>query len=180
MTTHHDNLDTEKLVHDLHGMEVSQAEPFICDYCTSEISIDEPVLYEAIQIGEMPNLKAVVNMPSGWGLDAARCPSCDIDTIDPATDGFGEVLVMLSINESNGVLSADASQLTVVDHSPDGGGYYPPRVNPQLIAKTNDLGQARWTRLKYILENPPFAETIPQEYRNALKQSKEIPPNVDI
>lgn len=98
MAAHYDDLDTEELSHDLHGTEVGQTNAFICDYCDSKIPIDEPVLYEAVQIGELPNLKAVVNTPPGWGLDVARCPPCDIDTIAPATDGFDEVLVMLTIN----------------------------------------------------------------------------------
>lgn len=76
--------------------------------------------------------------------------------------------------------SADASQLTVVEYSPDGDGYHPPPVDPQRIARTGDYGQARWIRLKFILETPGFAEKVPQEYRDALTHSREIPPDVDI
>lgn len=180
MASNHAELDTETLTHDLHGTDVNQSDPFICDYCNANIPINEPVLYEAIRIGEMPNLKAILNTPPGWGLDAARCQACDIDTIEPATDGFDEALVMLTIKESNGIRSADSSQLTVVDYSPNGDGYYPPPVDPQLIAKMNDFGPARWIRLRYVLEQPGFTEKVSQEYLEALKQSREIPPDVNL
>jgi hypothetical protein len=174
---------TDELKHDLYGERVGRPHAFVCDYCDAEISIAEPVMYEALRVVDMPNLEFLLDSPEEWILNAARCRNCEIESLEPATDGFDEALILLSINESNGILSADTSKMTVVDISPDGEGYYPPLVPINIITEIDDPGYARWTRTKGVLNGPKsdyhfsnFAELM----RKAVKQSKEVPPSIDL
>lgn len=174
---------TNELKRDLYGERVDRPNPFVCDYCDAEISTKEPVMYEALRIVDMPNLEKLVESPEEWMLDAARCRNCEIESLEPATDGFDEALILLSINESNGVLSADTSEMTVVDISPDGEGYYPPQVDIAMLFETNDPGYARWTRTIGLLDNiesDAHPEDIFEPMREAIRQSKEVPPSVNL
>ncbi len=180
MATNRDTIDIEGLKRDLHGTSVGNAGSFVCGYCECDIPIGKPVCYEAIRLGALPNLKAVIETPDGWGLDAARCESCAIEAIEPATDGFDEVLLELAVTESNGVLSSDATDLTVLSYSPDGDGFYPAPVSLQTLIDTRDYGQARWLRLKYLLETPELVETLPQTFINHLANAPEVPPEFDL
>lgn len=173
---------TDELKRDLHGERAGSRRTLVCDYCDAEIDTAEPVMYEALRVVDMPNLQKLIDPPEGWTLDAARCRDCEIESLEPATDGYDEALILLSINESSGILSADSAEMTIVDTSPDGDGYYPPKVPGNVLAEANDPGFARWTRMKGILDSlksddhpPEFVELL----RKGVKQSKEVPPSVN-
>lgn len=165
-------LDEEKLKRDLHGEQVGQIGSFHCDFCGMEIPIDEPVMYDITKVHDMPNLESVVNLPDGWALDAARCQQCEVEGVIPETDGWEEAVVMLSINESNGVLSADASNLTVIDYSPGNDGHYPPPIQPAFL---NQQGASisRWAFIKSFVENTEEKTKPIQLYREMLEEMDE-------
>lgn len=174
---------TDELKHDLHGEQVGKAHQFICDYCDGKISITEPVMYEALRVVDMPNLEKLIGPPDEWMLDAARCRNCEIERLDPATDGYDEALILLSINESNSILSADTTNMTVVDVSPDGEGYYPPLVGLTLLVKRRDPGYPRWMRMKGVLDNlesGDYPADFVKSMRETVRQSKETPPDVSL
>jgi hypothetical protein len=173
----------DELRHDLHGERVDRPNPFVCDYCDAEISTEEPVMYETLRVVDMPNLEKLVESPEEWILDAARCRNCEIENLEPATDGFDEALILLSINESNNILSADTSGMTVADVSPDGEGYYPPQVDITVLFGTNDPGYARWIRMISLLDNiesEDYPEEVVESLREAIRRSKEVPPSVNL
>ena len=173
----------DELKHDLHGERVGEQHRFICDYCGTDINTVEPVMYEALKVVDMPNLERAIDLPDKWILDAVRCQSCEIEGLEPATDGYDEALIFISINESGGVRSADCSELTVVDVSPNGKGYYPPRIPFSVLANGTDPGYARWTRTKGILEDLASGDYDPdfvRKMQEAVKESRDIPPSVDL
>lgn len=173
----------DELKHDLYGERVGLMDTFICDFCDNKIDISEPVMYDALRVADMPNLEMLVDSPEEWMLDAARCRNCEIENLDPATDGFDEALIFIRINESNGVLSADTSEMTVVDTSSDKEGYHPPLVEITLLIGTGDPGLARWMRMKNTLDNLG-SDDLPADFvksmRKAVRQSKEVPPSIDV
>lgn len=107
----------------------------------------------------------------------ARCPACEIETIDPATKGFDEACISINVNESNGVLSVDTSSMTVVDHSPHTDGYDAAFVVPPLISVFGDLGMARWVRVEWYVRgsDDPFTEELGCQI---IKYSDETPPDL--
>jgi hypothetical protein len=175
---------TDELRHDLHGESVGLDDTLICEYCGASIDTTEPVMCEALRVVNLSEVEKLLDPPADWILDAARCHACEIEELTPATDGFDEALLMLRVNESNGMLSADASTLAVVDISPNGEGYHPPLVNAQLLLASGDPGDARWLRTKGFLERleaEPTASTDEIELmQNIVGQSKEIPPEIDL
>lgn len=173
----------DELKRNLHGEPVGEPHRFICDYCATEINTAEPVMYEALRVVDMPNLERAIDLPDEWILDAARCRDCEIEDLEPATDGYDEALFLISINDSGGVLTADCSELTMVDVSPDGEGYYPPRIPISVLAEGTDPGYARWTRTKGILEDLASGNYDPdfvRKMQEAVKQSRDIPPSIDL
>lgn len=120
---------TDELRHYLYGETVGiihTTPVLVCDYCDAAIDTTEPVMYEAIRVADMPNLEKVLDPPQEWILDAARCRDCDIERLDPATEGYDEALLFLAVSKSDGIVSVDPSTLTVADLSPNEEGYYPP------------------------------------------------------
>lgn len=173
----------DELKRDLHGEQVGRPHALVCDYCDAEIDITEPVMYESLRIVDMPKLEQLLELSDEWVLDAARCRDCEIESLKPATDGYDEALILLSINESSGVLSADSSELTVVDVSPDGEGYYPPRIPANVVAEVGDPGYARWLRTEAVvddLESGEYPPDVAELIRKEVKKSKEVPPSVDL
>lgn len=168
----------ETLKREVHGEGVVTSR--LCDYCGAHFEIDDPVQYDVLRVGDMANLKAMIPAPVTWLPDAARCHDCEVDTIEPATDGFDEALVSLTINDSNGVLSVDTTTLTVVDFSPDGDGYQPPLFSPTLVTQRQDLGLVRWIRIEQLLALDTGESDIVEIIRSAAEQSPEIPPGLDI
>ncbi|KTG16553.1 hypothetical protein [Haloferax profundi] len=170
-------LDIIQLRSNIHGEHVAEAH--VCDYCGTEVKIGQPVQYDVIRVADLPNIERIFSPPSEWHPDAVRCQNCNIDKIDPATDGFDEALVMVHLNESNGILSIDASSMTVVDFSPNGDGYQPPMFSPVLMSQFEDLGLARWIRVKHLLEFDDGSGDVMPIIRKGVRKSKDIPPNVE-
>ena len=171
-------IDRAKIRHDLHGEGVGRAGSFVCDYCDAEIAIDEPVMYDALRVVDMANLEKLLDPPEGWVLDAARCGDCELEKIDPATEGFDEVLLMININNSNDVLSADLSNFAVVDYSLSAEGYYPPMVDLDYLVESSDLGRARWLRTEPLLRMDHIDETVVSMIHEAIERSKDVPPGI--
>jgi hypothetical protein len=173
-----DEIDPETLRRDLHGEPVGGPYGFVCDYCAAPMPTGEPVFYEAIRVVDLPNFEALLAPPDNWVLDASRCANCELDTLTPATDGYDEASVMVSVAERDGVLSLDASSMTIIDYSLDGDGYYPPPFNLANITDITDYGYIRWLRKLGMLE---IAAT--QEAREAIWEVldlvAELPPELE-
>jgi hypothetical protein len=177
----------DELRHDLHGATVGTIHTtpmLVCDYCDAAIDTTDPVMYEAIRVADMPNLEKLLDPAEEWVLDTARCPDCEIDHLDPATDGYDEALLLLGVTEADGILSVDSSMLTVADLSPDGEGYYPPLIEAQTLVGTDDLGYARWLRMKAHIEQMRTSSVASQEAVETLEAiirgSEDIPPGIDL
>jgi hypothetical protein len=170
---------------DLHGLEINPARK--CDYCGGDIDTRNPVQCEVVRIGEMPNLKSIIaaadfSAPTGWGTDSLRCRNCRTDSISPATDGFGEALVKFRITDTSGRVAVDASEMEVIDASPDGSGYYPPNIDLDLLLESEDPGLFRWSRLEMLLENQHASERdtspVVERVRQFAATGKEVPPEI--
>lgn len=165
---------TDELRHDLHGETVGLRHTtpiLVCDYCDTIIDITEPVMYEAIRVVDLPNHEALLDPPEEWVLDAARCRNCEIDHLDPATKKYDEALLLLAVNNADGILSVDTSSLTVADLSPDSEGYYPPQIEAQTALAGDDLGYARWLRIQAQLETMRTTVDAPQVQSRCSKRS---------
>lgn len=178
---------TGEFRHDLHGetVGITHITPiFVCDYCDTIIDTAEPVMYEAIRVADMPNLEKLFAPPQEWILDAARCRDCEIEQLDPATNGYDEALLVLTVHEADGIQSVDASTLTVVDLSPAEKGFYPPLSWAHTLTETGDLGHARWLRMQAHLEDMKTSARAPPEavemLEDIIKRSKDIPPSIDV
>lgn len=175
----------DELKRDLYGKQVGETHALVCDYCDAEVSITEPVMYEARRVGDMPEFKKAIDIPEEWRLDAARCHNCKIESLKPATNGFDEALILVSVTESNAILSIDTAQMSVVDISSDGNGYHPPQIgDPSIhVFTSGDLRYARWTRMKGVLNGLDPSET-PTKFVEAaqriIEQSKEVPPGIHV
>lgn len=173
----------DELRRKLHGEQVGTPYSLVCDFCSTEIDIAEPVMYDALRVVDMPNLETLINPPKEWILDAARCRACESESVDPATDGYDEALILLSINESNDILSADTSNMTVVDVSPHEEGYYPPVIDPNLLIKSDDAGFARWIRMIGILDDSRsnnYPQLVEESIETMIRHSREVPPDVNL
>lgn len=173
------DLDVDALNGDLHGERVGGPRGLVCDYCGAAMPTGAPVCYEALRVADFPNLDQLLEVPDGWHLDAARCQDCELDAIDPATDGYDEALIMVTITETDGVLSLDASQLSVVDFVPTETGYYPPVLTREMLVDPQDYGVCRWLRQQGILEQPAATEAVREAAWESLRHSKEIPPQLE-
>jgi hypothetical protein len=178
---------TTELRHDLHGETVGIVHTtpiLVCDYCGATIDTTEPVMYDAIRIADMPHLTTLLDPPQEWVLDTARCRDCEIERLDPATEGYDEALVVLTVHDADGIQSVDTTTLTVVDLSLAGDGYYPPLSWAHTLTETDDHGHARWLRMQAHLEElktapdaPPAAVDMLQDI---IKRSQDIPPGIDV
>lgn len=173
-----DAIDVSSLKRAVHGEPVGGKQEFICDYCDAPISIDEPVCYEAIRVADFPNLKKLLDVPAGWHLDAARCHDCDLDVIEPATDGYDEVVIMVDIVEAEGFPCVDASDLAIVDVAPTETGYYPAALSDRDLHDATDFGICRWIRRLGILEHPSATAEARESMWVSIGRSKEIPPQM--
>ncbi|RLM94383.1 hypothetical protein [Haloarcula sp. Atlit-7R] len=170
---------------DIHGLEIDAARK--CDYCGEDIETRSPVQCEVAKLGTMPNLRTILASsplpnPDGWELDALRCRDCELDTLSLETDGFDEALVMLNIADTAGQVTADASELRLVDVSKDGSGYHPPKINLQVLIQYQDVGLVRWSRIEGLLglqdnSNGDVSEVVEKIKEGAVK-GKEVPPEV--
>lgn len=168
-------IDIAAVKSDLHGERVGQ-DP-ICDFCDAAIDIDEPVMYDVIQIWNLSNIEQLFDPPKRWLPDALRCPECKIETLEPATEGIDEACVITTLNRSQGICSIDASSVTIVDDAAHTAGYHAPMVNPMVMADTGDLGLARWIRVQWFLNNShhPLLDPI---WEAMVEQSQEVPPDL--
>ncbi len=173
----HPDLDVAALRAGIHGTPVGDAAR--CDYCGGDLDLRSSVQYDVLRVVDVPALDQLVDVPDQWTPDAARCPSCARATVAPATAGFGEALVTLSVVESTGGLRIDASSLTVDDASPADDGYAPPAVPPQLVADNADLGIARWLRLAWLFEADTVPEAAVSQLRPLVEASEEVPPGLE-
>lgn len=171
------SLDIAVLKDDIQGESVAEAPR--CDYCGDSIAVDQPVEYDVIRIANLPNLEQLVNPPAGWFADALRCQDCNRDQITPATNGFDEALVMVTLSESERGYSIDTSSFTVVDVSLENDGYEPPMVDPRRVAQYQDMGLARWLRVKWLLEHDDGSTASIASIREGAKRSQDIPPSVE-
>jgi hypothetical protein len=99
-------------------------------------------MYEAIRVVDMTNFEKV---------------------LDPATEGYDEALLILAVNNSEGIQSIDASTLTVVDLSLSEDGYCPPLSWVHTLMESNDLGRAQWLRMQAHLEDMKISSSAPPE-----------------
>jgi hypothetical protein len=150
-----------------------------CDYCGGSLDLRNSVQYDVLRVVDSPALDRLFDVPDAWGPDAARCPSCERDAVAPATEGFNEALVTVSIVESTGDLRIDASSLTVDDASLADDGYSPPAIKPQLIAAHGDLGIARWLRLAWFFESETVPDEAVSQLRPIVEASDEVPPGIE-
>ncbi|WP_152421667.1 hypothetical protein [Halogeometricum pallidum] len=162
-------LNKQRVKHDLHGEEVGRRGSFYCDFCNTKMSIEEPIMYDIARIHDMAHLELLVDLPDGWSLDAARCQNCEVEGITPETDGWEEAVVILSVNESNGVLSVDAHSLTVVDYSPGEEGECPPPVQAAFLSRQG-VSMSRWGFLKSVIETTEVDVRPLQVYRDMLEE----------
>ncbi len=165
--------DVGELRQDIHGDIV--VNPPQCDYCGRAVAIDQPVLCEVVRIADMPNLEQLFAPPVDWFADALRCHRCAVDAVSPATEGFDEALVRVTLAESNEVVSIDASSLTVVGCSPVDEGYYPPMVSLNVLAQSGDIGVARWVRVQGLFEYGDQTSPLVAAVREAVEFSRESP-----
>jgi hypothetical protein len=176
-------MNTENLIEDLkshlHGEVIGQGSNLVCDFCDKDIPTDEPVMYDAIKVEDMPNLAKLLDTPEEWVLDASRCSDCEINSINPKTDGYEEALIMISVSEADGLLSADATNLSLIDYSRSDDGYYPPMVEMQTAQAQQDYGIGRWVRMKGLLDNNP-PKIVKQMLKKQIGLSREVPPGIEI
>lgn len=170
-----DPTDIDAMKSDLHGERVG-TNP-ICDFCDGRIDIDEPVMYDILRVVDLPSIEQLLDPPSSWLPDTLRCQECEIDTLDPATKGLDEACLISHLNESHGVLSIDASSVSIVDVSAHTDGYHAPMVSPMVMSDTGDLGLARWIRVQWFVNNDfhPLSDEI---WNKIVEQSKEVPPDL--
>ncbi|KTG11489.1 hypothetical protein AUR64_04350 [Haloprofundus marisrubri] len=126
-----------------------------------------------VSVYDLSNIEALTNPPEGWMLDAARCENCEVDGIEPKTDGWEEAVVLLSIAELNGILSADASELTVVDYSPGDKGHHPPPIPLWALVEPGGVSLARWGYLKTLLATTAVEHEQFDAYRDMLTDIEE-------
>jgi len=171
---------------DIEGIEIDVSRK--CDYCGEDLETRSPVQCEVAKLGTMPNLRTILASsplpdPDGWELDALRCKDCELDTLSLGTNGFDEALVMLNIADTAGQVTADASELRLVDVSKDGSGYHPPKVNLQVLIQYQDVGVVRWSRIEGLLgiqanSNGDVSEVV-EKIKEGAANGKEVPPEIE-
>ncbi|KTG11322.1 hypothetical protein AUR64_04370 [Haloprofundus marisrubri] len=168
MSSSNPDWDLEQLKRDIHGERVGRNNTFCCDFCEVQISLEEPVMYDIVSVYDLANIEALSNPPKGWILDAARCENCEVDAVEPKTDGWKEAVVLFSIAESNGILSADASELTLIDYSPGDEGHHPPSIPLSALTTPGGVSMARWGYLKTLLATTAVEHEQFDVYRDML------------
>ena len=162
-------LDEKQIKRDLHGEQVGKGDTFRCDFCSTEIPVGEPVMYDIAKVHDMPNLEQLIPLPDAWLLDASRCPACEVGGIDPETDGWEEAVIMLTVNESNGHLSADMSDSEILDYSPGDQGEYPPPMLVEFLHRQG-VSMSRWGYLRNFLEHTPFDMKLFPVFRSMIAE----------
>jgi len=167
----------DALVSDLHGESLGTDTGVKCDFCGSLVDITSSVQYEALHLTDLDGVKNALGVPDMWLLDGVRCGDCEIEAIEPETDGIEEALLVVSVAEANGVYSVDTTDLEIVSFSPGDEGYYPPVVPLQAFLEQVDVGMARWHRIRELLE---FGDEIvtTNPIKQILSNSLEIPPSI--
>lgn len=109
-----------------------------------------PVLYDAIKVVDLPNLEQLLDPPSGWVLDAARCPDHGIEAFEYPSDGYAEALISVEVTGvGDDILGIDGTSIEVLDYSPSADGYYPLPVSGSMVQRAcrrGDYGIGRLTR----------------------------------
>lgn len=172
-------IDRATLKRELHGEPVGGLHGFVCDYCAGPMPTGEPVCYEAIRVADMPNFEELVDPPDGWVLDASRCRRCERETLEPATDGYDEVMVMVSVADQGGVLSLDSSSLSIIDYSLDGDGYHPPPMNLNNFTDPQDYGYVRWLRKLGVFEHMDPPQDAVESIWEVLEMAADLPPELE-
>lgn len=132
--------------HDLHGEPVGlvHTTPILrCDYCDAVVETTDSIMYEALQVANLPMLETFLDPPVEWVLDAARYHTCAVQQLQPATARYDEALVRFVVTETDGILSVDGSPLWIIDLALASEGYVPPQLGTQTLAESNDRGAAR-------------------------------------
>jgi hypothetical protein len=135
------------------------------------------VLYEVIRVVDVPSLAPPFAPPLIWIPDAARCPDCLCSSIHPATMGYDEALVRLSLTHSNGVFSIDGSSVTLVAASPSSEGTRSPPIAYEFIFRYADFGLPRWIRIQRIFESSN-TNSILTHVREAVEHARDVPPEI--
>ncbi|WP_224337876.1 hypothetical protein [Haloprofundus halobius] len=173
MSSANPDWDVEQMKRGIHGERVGCNNSFLCGFCEVHIPIGKPVMYDIVRVYDLPFFERYTNPPEGWILDAARCESCEVKAVDPKTDGWEEAVVLLSIVESNGVLSADASKLTLVDYSPGNEGHHPPPIPLSTLMGASSVSITRWGYLKTVLATTEVEHKQFDVYRHMLNDIEE-------
>lgn len=176
MTDQPPELDATGIQTDIHGERVGPDCP--CDYCGEPVDTDRPVLYDVVRVAALPALRQVADLPPNWLPDAVRCPDCHRETVSPATDGFEEALVTVSLAASNGHLRIDASSIDLVDYSPTIEGYSPPAVSPPMVQQSDGVGIGRWLRVAGFLNADSQDPEVTEYFTRICANASDVPPEL--
>jgi hypothetical protein len=170
-------VDLTTLRRDIHGAPLRAHHQ--CDYCGGPLDTRRAVLYDAIRAVDVPALSHLTASPPRWIPDAARCPDCECDSIRPATAGYDELLVWLSLTHRNDVARIDTSSATVVAYAPPTEGTPPPMIDTELIVRFTDFGLPRWIRIQRLLEYTGTGTgTALERIREIVADTPEVPPEI--
>lgn len=179
--------DRDALRRDLHGTPVGlvHTTPILrCDYCDTVVETTDSIVYEALRVANLPMLETFLDPPVEWILDAARCHTCAVQQLQPATAGYDEALVRFAVTERDGILNVDGSTLRVVDLALAGEGYAPPQLGTQTLAESGDVGVARWLRLRAHIEQVSAASNdspaAVKRLTELVNRSSEVPPRLTV
>lgn len=176
MTGHPPEFDATGIQADIHG-EYVQPE-CLCDYCGDPVDTDRPVQYDVVRVAALPALRQVADLPPDWLPDAVRCRACHRETVSPATDGFEEALVTVSLAASNGHLRIDASSLDLVDYSPTIEGYSPPAVSPPMVQQGEGVSIGRWLRVAGFLNADSQDPEVREYFTQICANASDVPPEL--
>lgn len=148
-----------ELVDYLHGVPIGASSLEVYCDCIHDIpaaiDTDARVQYECIRIGEAMEIFEAFPIFDVWAPDLLRCPECERASLEEPTDGYGEALVELDIARSNGRYLLDASDLTLLDHSPVDEGVEPPAFPKSVfetICEQKDWGALRRSRYTTMVD----------------------------
>lgn len=137
---------------DLHGELLGRDGRIECDYAAPSypefIDPSGRICYEAIRIEASPTLDGRLPLPSGWGLDAARCADHEVSRIPYRTAGFDEALISLEVVPVEGVRYAvDGESIRLLDRSPPEEGGHPVEAPSEFAETTVDEMDYGYDRL---------------------------------